>query len=91
MAHVGGLGFPVPRVFAASDGDLVLERLTGPTMLQALGAGKITPVTAAELLADLLAHLHTLPPQIPDKPGDSPVHLDLHPANVMLEARGQHR
>jgi aminoglycoside phosphotransferase (APT) family kinase protein len=88
MAHVGGLGFPVPRVYAASGGDLVLERLTGPTMWQALGAGEITPVAAAELLADLLAHLHTLPPQMPDKPGDRPVHLDLHPANVMLEARG---
>jgi aminoglycoside phosphotransferase (APT) family kinase protein len=25
---------------------------------------------------------------MPDKPGDRLVHLDLHPANVMLEARG---
>jgi Ser/Thr protein kinase RdoA (MazF antagonist) len=88
MAHVGALGFPVPRVYSASGGDLVLERLTGPTMLQALGAGEITPVAAAELLAGLHARLHALPPQMPGKPGDHPVHLDLHPANVMLEARG---
>lgn len=88
MVHVGGLGFPVPRVYSASGGDLVLERLAGPTMLQALAAGEITPVAAAELLAGLLSRLHALPPQMPDKPGDRPVHLDLHPANVMLEARG---
>ncbi|QDQ16821.1 serine/threonine protein kinase [Streptomyces spectabilis] len=87
MAHVGGLGFPVPRVYSASGGDLVLERLTGPAMLQALNAGEITAV-AAELLAGLLDHLHALPPQMPDKPGDRPVRLDLHPANVTLEARG---
>ena len=88
MAHVGGWGFPVPQVYSASGGDLVLERLTGPTMLQALGTGEITPMAAAELLADLLARLHALPPQMPDEPGDHPIHLDLHPANVMLEARG---
>jgi aminoglycoside phosphotransferase (APT) family kinase protein len=88
MAHVGAFGFPVPRVFSASGGDLVLERLTGPTVLEALGTGEITPVAAAELLADLHARLHALPPQRPDQPGDCPVHLDLHPANVMLEARG---
>ena len=45
-------------------------------------------MAAAELSAGLLARLHALPPQMPDKPGDRVVHLDLHPANVMLEARG---
>jgi aminoglycoside phosphotransferase (APT) family kinase protein len=88
MAYVGELGFPVPRVYSARGGDLVLERLTGPTMLQALGTGEITAVAAADLLAGLHARLHALPPQMPHKPGDRPVHLDLHPANVMLEARG---
>lgn len=88
MAHVGGLGYPVPQVHSAGGGDLVLERLTGPTMLQALGTGEITPAAAAEVLADLLARLHALPPQTPDQTGDHPIHLDLHPANVMLEARG---
>lgn len=88
MAHVGGLGFPVPRVHSASGGDLVLERLTGPTMLQALEAGEITAVAAADLLVGLLARLHALPPQMPHRSGDRLVHLDLHPANVMLEARG---
>ncbi|MGV9345116.1 phosphotransferase [Streptomyces spiralis] len=88
MAYVGGLGFPVPQVYSANGGDLVLERLTGPTMLQALGTGEITAVAAADLLAGLHARLHALPPQMPHKPGDRQVHLDLHPANVMLEARG---
>ncbi|GCE01970.1 phosphotransferase [Embleya hyalina] len=88
MAHVGGLGFPVPRVHSAEGRDLVLERLTGPTMLQALAGGEITAPAAAELLAGLLARLHALPPRIPGRSGAHPVHLDLHPANIMLEARG---
>ncbi|QMU70226.1 phosphotransferase [Streptacidiphilus sp. P02-A3a] len=88
MAYVGGLGFPVPQVYSAGGGDLVLERLTGPTMLEALGAGEITAVAAADLLAGLHDRLHALAPQMPHEPGDRPLHLDLHPANVMLEARG---
>ncbi|OPC78476.1 serine/threonine protein kinase [Embleya scabrispora] len=88
MAHVGGLGFPVPHVYSAEGGDLVLERLTGPTMLHALGTGEITASAAAELTAGLLARLHALPPRIPGRSDEHPVHLDLHPANIMLEARG---
>jgi aminoglycoside phosphotransferase (APT) family kinase protein len=88
MAYVGGLGFPVPRVYSARGGDLVLERLTGPTMLQALSTGEISAEAAADMLAGLHARLHALPPRTPHQPGDRPVQLDLHPANVMLEARG---
>jgi tRNA A-37 threonylcarbamoyl transferase component Bud32 len=88
MAYVDGLGFAVPRVYSAGGANLILERLTGPTMLQALGAGQMSAVMAASLLAGLHAQLHALPPRMPHKPGDRVVHLDLHPANVMLEARG---
>jgi aminoglycoside phosphotransferase (APT) family kinase protein len=88
MVYVDGLGFPVPRVYSAEGTDLTLERLTGPTMLHALGAGQMSAVTGAELLADLHERLHSLPPRTPHKPGDRVLHLDLHPANVILEARG---
>jgi len=88
MAYVGGLGFPVPRVYSASGADLVLERLTGPTMLQALAARQMSAIMAANLLAGLHARPHALPPRMPHEPGDRVLHLDLHPANVILEARG---
>jgi streptomycin 6-kinase len=88
MTYVDGLGFPVPKVYSAGGRDLILERLTGPTMLQALGAGKMTSEIAADLLAGLHARLHALPARLAHKPEDRVLHLDLHPANVMLEARG---
>jgi tRNA A-37 threonylcarbamoyl transferase component Bud32 len=88
MVYVAGRGFPVPRVYSANRPDLILERLTGPTMLQALGTGQMSAVTGAELLAGLHSGLHSLPPRMPHKPGDRVLHLDLHPANVILEARG---
>jgi aminoglycoside phosphotransferase (APT) family kinase protein len=88
MAHVEGLEFPVPRVYSAHGTDMFLERLSGSTMLQELRAGRMSAAAAAEILVDLLARLHALPPRPPYEPGDRVVHLDLHPANVMLEARG---
>jgi len=39
MAYAAGLGFPVPEVYAADGPDLVMERLDGPTLAQALMAG----------------------------------------------------
>ena len=57
MTYLGEHGFPVPRVYAAEDADLVLERLDGPTMVEALRAGDLGPEAAAELLADLHTRL----------------------------------
>jgi tRNA A-37 threonylcarbamoyl transferase component Bud32 len=36
MAYLLKQGYPVPRVLDVADGDLVLQRLHGPTMLDAL-------------------------------------------------------
>jgi aminoglycoside phosphotransferase (APT) family kinase protein len=85
MAHVAGLGYPVPRVFTAHGPDLVMERLNGPTMAQALLAGEVAMAAGAAMLADLLRRLHELP--APTGPG-SVLHLDLHPENVLLTDRG---
>jgi aminoglycoside phosphotransferase (APT) family kinase protein len=88
MAYVAGLGFPVPEVFEAHGPDLVMERLTGPTMAQSLVAGDLGTADAARILADLLTELHELPAWPDAEPGSSVLHLDLHPENVMLTDRG---
>jgi tRNA A-37 threonylcarbamoyl transferase component Bud32 len=88
MRFVAGHGVPVPLVSAASGCDLVMERLSGPTLLGALEAGQVGAAEAAQVLADLHARLDAVPPR-PGRPGQEQVlHLDLHPDNVMLEARG---
>ena len=86
MAYVAGLGYPVPAVYEAQGSDMVLERLDGPTMAQALAAGDIGIPAGAGILANLLQTLH----ELPTWPGADQqiVHLDLHPENVMLTGRG---
>src|SRR4051794_40462830 len=53
LQHVVAHGFPAPTVLAASGPDILMERLHGPTLLQALGAEEITLPDAAAILADL--------------------------------------
>lgn len=85
-------GYPVPRVRPAEPGsprtDLVMERLTGPTMAQAAMRGALTPEEAAVILARLLHTLHALPARSSDSPGTRVLHLDLHPENVILTREG---
>ena len=86
MAYAAAHGYPVPTVHAARGSDMVLERLHGPTMAQAAMAGQMSLHEAAAVLADLLRRLHELPAR---SGGDETiVHLDLHPENVLLTARG---
>ena len=88
MAHVSACGFPVPVVHEASGADLVLERLDGPTMLAALVAGGLGVDDAATCLTDLHGRLHALPPRTGAADQVRVLHLDLHPDNVVLTARG---
>ncbi|XUL87797.1 phosphotransferase [Streptomyces galilaeus] len=92
MEHVRAYGYPVPRVRAGasvtsrtSRTDLVMERLAGPTMLEALTAGSIDVREAGTVLAALLRQLHAIPGR---RPGTRVLHLDLHPENVMLTPAG---
>ncbi|WEH40460.1 aminoglycoside phosphotransferase family protein [Streptomyces sp. AM 2-1-1] len=92
MSYLSAFGFPVPRIGPPADGagpgDLVLQRLAGPTMAQALMAGSLDARQGGEMLATLLRELHALPPRLSPDPEVRILHLDLHPENVMLTERG---
>ncbi len=96
MAHARAHGVPVPEVFEVAGSDIVMERVTGPTMLDVLGRRPWTLRRQARLLARLHETVHQAPP-LPglrvaggDEDLDSQVlvHRDLHPMNVILTAAG---
>ncbi|GAA4623190.1 phosphotransferase [Cellulomonas oligotrophica] len=86
--HLGAHGYPVPQLLRQEPGGMLLERVAGPTLLEALLAGTTTAPRAAATLARLHHDLHLLPPPPGSPAGTCVVHLDLHPANVLLSARG---
>jgi len=95
MEHARAHGYPVPFVSEVSDDGtaLVMQRVDGPSMADALGSRPWTFGRQARLLADLHHRLHdiTAPTWLraaPGPDGDRLVHLDLHPLNVLLSDRG---
>ncbi|MER5947118.1 phosphotransferase [Streptomyces sp. NPDC001904] len=87
MTYVHGHGYPVPRVRPVTGplpGDLVMERLAGPTQAEAALRGEVSPVDAGHELGLLLRQLHALPP----RSAGQVLHLDLHPENVIRTPRG---
>lgn len=93
MNYVREHGYPVPEVFDAGDGWLLMERVDGVDLLDAI---KKTPAglrEAAATLAELHASLGSLTApdwlvEAPGPAGDRMVHLDLHPLNVMMTGDG---
>jgi aminoglycoside phosphotransferase (APT) family kinase protein len=88
MRHLAGLGYPVPAVYEATGREMVLARLDGPTMAQALATAALGLAEAATHLAELLRRLHELPPWPGAASGAALLHLDLHPENVLMTAQG---
>jgi len=78
MERVRERGFPVPRVYEVRDDALVLELVEGPTMAADARRRRWRLPRHMRTLAELHRRLHEL----------DVVHLDLHPANVLLSARG---
>ncbi|MGW2641963.1 phosphotransferase [Streptomyces sp. NPDC001348] len=89
MTYVRAHGYPAPRVRpSGSRTDLVMERLSGPTMLTALLDGSLGAAQAGAELAALLRRLHAVPGRDAADPDARVLHLDLHPDNVMLTPDG---
>lgn len=94
MAHLAACGYPVPEVYEATGPEMVLERLTGPTMLEELGRRPWQVRHLGRMLGGLHDRLHALPAPawLPARFGtggdDRVLHLDLHPGNVVLTGRG---
>lgn len=94
MQYAAEHGYPVPEVYELRAGgtELVMERIEGPMMLDAMLRRPWTIPRYASMLADLHDSLHEIPgpdwlPALADD-GDRLLHLDLHPLNVMMSARG---
>jgi Ser/Thr protein kinase RdoA (MazF antagonist) len=84
-------GFPTPEVISHDGPDLVLERVDGPTMRADLERDVSQLAAHAATLAELHRRLHAIvaPPWLePIGRGDAVLHLDLHPENVLMGARG---
>jgi aminoglycoside phosphotransferase (APT) family kinase protein len=83
LGRLGEAGYPVPGVVSWDGPDLVLERIVGPRLSEAIAAGELSVQAGALLLADLHDRLHALPWD-----GGCLLHIDLHPENVLMADRG---
>src|SRR5690348_11568133 len=91
MRHARVHGYPVPEVLEITADALVLEKVEGPTMRENAAAQPSKVQSHAALLAQLHRALHEIEapnglPAVGD--GDRLLHLDLHPANVILSPNG---
>ncbi|CAL9431326.1 phosphotransferase [Streptomyces sp. enrichment culture] len=94
MTHLAVCGYPVPKVYEAAGADMVLERLTRPTMVDALARSPWRVGALGRMLGGLHDRLHALPApewlprRFATADDDRVLHLDLHPGNVVLTRRG---
>ncbi len=95
LVYLAERGYPVPEVHEVSDDglELVMERIDGPTMVEAIGRAPWTLHHHAHSLAELHLRLHELesPPTFPASrigTGDRLLHMDLHPLNVLIGSKG---
>lgn len=93
MEHVRAAGYPVPAVHRVGPGEMELDRVAGPTMLEDLTRRPWRMAAHARTLADLHHRLHAIAAPadmaaFPPLEGDAVIHLDLHPGNVLLATDG---
>jgi aminoglycoside phosphotransferase (APT) family kinase protein len=95
MTYLRDQGYPVPAVTEMNDDgtELVMERIEGVSMVEAIGKAPWSVRRQAKTLANLHKRLHEIaaPDFFQPAPvgrGDRVVHLDLHPLNVMIGPKG---
>lgn len=92
MQHLRANGAPVPEVFSAAGDEMVMERLAGRTMLDAIKAKPWTARAMGRQLAEVQHRIHSVPAGALALPrfseGEAILHFDLHPDNVMLTPDG---
>lgn len=96
MQHLRAHGAPVPQVFSAGGDEMVMERLTGRSLLDVLKSRPWRAAAIGRQLADVHTRIHSVPagdlaaggvlPRFSE--GESILHFDLHPDNVMLTDDG---
>jgi Phosphotransferase enzyme family len=94
MRYVAEQGFPVPHIedVRADGAEIIMERIDGPVMVDAMVRPPWKLGAHLRLLADLHDRLHEIegPDWLPGLPdgGDRLLHLDLHPLNVIMSPNG---
>jgi len=93
ITHLHELGYPVPEVYSASDSDMIMARIDGPTMLDDMAAHPWRAGAHARTLAELQSRLHRMQPPdwlptVDRHESQSIIHLDFHPANVIVSSSG---
>ncbi|MFI6537576.1 phosphotransferase [Nonomuraea sp. NPDC050547] len=93
MRHARRHGFPAPEVYDADGPDILMEHLDGVSVADDARAHPNHLPGHGSLLAGLLTRLGAIraPGWLPAAdgcPGNRLLHLDLHPANVLLTADG---
>ena len=82
-------GYPVPGRVDAAGRELVMERVGGPTMLQAIARQPWRLRHYAEVLAGLQRRLHSIEAPLeldhPFGAGSKLLHLDLQPENILID------
>jgi len=94
MRYVAEQGYPVPRIeeVRADGTEIVMERIDGPIMMDAMVRPPWKLGAHLRMLADLHDRLHEIegPDWLPGMVdgGDRLLHLDLHPLNVIMSPNG---